>query len=175
MRKTVEVIDNFFRKPYAIRELALDSDWTAPPSDGIRATPRIPLAVDAEAAAQLRGVLGVHPGGTAPDPLPGHFTFIGAAANGRLSPHLDDADWAAVVDLSLPEQCLGGTSFYRQPANGRDAPEETMHIPMAFNRMVLFRASRVLHGPTTGFGDSPETGRLARVFLFSDVPSTTGK
>ena len=49
--------------------------------------------------------------------------------------------------------------------------EETLHISMRFNRLVLVQASRLFHRASSGFGTSPENGRLTQRFFFEEVDS----
>lgn len=185
MQKTIEVVDGFYRKPVAVRELALrNSEWIQPSTDevGMYSARTTAYAADEEARARIFEVLRRTPVGDREMAIRGFFTFIGASASDRLVPHVHDADWAGVVYLSLPEQCSGGIAFY-QRANAvtldptthassipsSQAWEETMYVPMRFNRMVLFRASFLFHRAACGFGQTPESGRLAQVFLFNEV------
>ena len=49
--------------------------------------------------------------------------------------------------------------------------EQTMTVPMRFNRLVLFR-SWLWHSPAVNFGDRPENARLTQVFFFNFVQQT---
>lgn len=45
--------------------------------------------------------------------------------------------------------------------------EETMHIGMKFNRLVLFKSGSLFHRATSGFGNNPKNGRLTHRFFFN--------
>ena len=182
MQRTIEVVDQFYRDPMAVRELALkNSEWIQPSvgEDGIYDARTTAYSADEEARERLLRILGRAPVDDRETVIKGFFTFIGKGANDRLVPHVHNADWAAVVYLSLPNQCSGGMAFYRRtnakmPDEKTDdrltqpsqAWEETTYIPMRFNRMILFKASILFHRATHGFGQTPESGRLAQIFLF---------
>ncbi|MCM3268661.1 DUF6445 family protein [Paenibacillus elgii] len=44
--------------------------------------------------------------------------------------------------------------------------EETMYIPVKYNRLVLFRGGRMFHRASKGFGNNAENGRLTQSFFF---------
>lgn len=184
MRKTIEVVDEFYRDPMQVRKLALQSEWIPASDDEPRAydARTIESFTDDEATARIAAILGIAGGDMTT--LSGYFTFVGEGGRTRLVPHVHDTDYAAIVYLSLPEEFSSGIAFYRSAARQAaglwgsdglhtvdhpDGWEETMYVPMRFNRMVLFRASSVFHRAGVGFGDAPESGRLAHVFLFNQA------
>lgn len=50
-----------------------------------------------------------------------------------------------------------------------EAWEQTAHIGMRFNRAVILHGSRLFHRASSGFGDSPENGRLTQRFFFNSA------
>lgn len=161
MRKTIEVVDDFLRKPLAAREQALGAEWA--PADTYQTRTNDSFA-DPDATERIRAILG--PGPVAPSTtLSGHFAFLGEGTEELTKIHVDESAWVGVVYLTRPDDCVGGISFHRDVSGGW---EETMFVPMVFNRLVLFRADTLFHRPTAGFGHSPEAGRLAKVFHFDD-------
>lgn len=100
--------------------------------------------------------------------------------------HTDSSmgDYGAVVYLSRPEHCKGGTSFVKHIATGMDANptneaeeklwvedtnnydqwEITEMVEMAPNRGLIFE-TKYMHRPEppTGFGESSSDGRLVLV------------
>jgi hypothetical protein len=46
--------------------------------------------------------------------------------------------------------------------------EKIDEVPMRFNRTVLLRGSRLFHRASSGFGTSPENGRLTQRFFFNE-------
>lgn len=60
------------------------------------------------------------------------------------------------------------TNLIRRDTNDMDAWEKTFHIPMRYNRLVLFRPWH-WHNPSPGFGTSVETGRLIYSVFYHEV------
>ncbi|MEO1323350.1 MAG: DUF6445 family protein [Pseudomonadota bacterium] len=116
----------------------------------------------------------------------------------KISVHVDNCHWSAMVYLTLDEHCQGGTHFFRHiptawemapvfPGeaeakgypNAREALEhilvndgndrskwnETMMIPMKYNRLALFRGY-LWHDAGVSFGTTPENARLILPFFF---------
>jgi hypothetical protein len=109
--------------------------------------------------------------------------------------HYDPFRWTAVLYLNLPEQCRGGTGFYRHKRTGfsnllevrhdftnggklnrlvsRDSAnpsawELTDRVQMVFNRMVLFDG-RSFHQALEYFGDSLRSSRMFMQMTFQRV------
>jgi hypothetical protein len=113
------------------------------------------------------------------------------------------ARYSGLVYLNPPDQCEGGTSFYRHRQFGWDHMPEmssyemqqlasqtglnfsealeiltndgfeiddkwdlTMHIPMRFNRCIVFDGWQ-FHARTGSFGTSKRSGRLTQNFFFN--------
>ncbi|MGI0034284.1 MAG: DUF6445 family protein [Nitrososphaera sp.] len=93
---------------------------------------------------------------------------------------------AAVLYLSLPEHCTGGTAFWRHrsgidrlPAEAGDEHQavrdfvrisrwrQTQVVPMAFNRLILY-PTQLFHSrwPFQAFGTGPQDGRLIAVGFY---------
>lgn len=185
MRRTIEVVDDFYRDPYARRERALAS--TPAVSDGTSA--RVPgdsgvRAPDAEARARIASLLG-YSEASFPE-LTSRLTFVGADGDGAVAaPHAYDSQWAALVYFALPEDHFsGGVGFYR-PVAARSAPgtrggsavpgnggpgdwEETTYVPLTFNRMVLFQGVMAHRYTIRGIDRGPVDDRIAQLFLFDE-------
>ena len=86
--------------------------------------------------------------------------------------HKDDIDtkWAALVYLNKPEECDGGTDFYKfiedhpYGANYNIRKDIKLTMEMKYNRMVLYEA-RHTHGATLNRSMFKEHPRLAQVFF----------
>lgn len=100
------------------------------------------------------------------------------------------AQWAGVLYLNAPKQCLGGTAFWRHtglgleelPANESQsfyaminrewreltAWEQTALVAMRFNRFCAYPTS-MFHSryPFSGFGSTPQDGRLIWAVFFN--------
>lgn len=134
-------------------------------------------------------------------PLQSHakFRITMAADKGMARVHVDQAYWSGILYLSRPEDCAGGTEFFRHRRTGSDrAPwnaeelaamgytshqqmhqdiierdssddskwEQTMQVPMRFNRLVLLRPW-LWHTAGPAFGDRPENARLVYLMFFA--------
>jgi hypothetical protein len=120
--------------------------------------------------------------------------------------HIDPNPLSGVLYLSRPEDCRGGTEFYRHKRTGTDRMpmdpvgvekmgyasydelirdilhkdgrnrskwEQTMSVPMRFNRLILFQP-QYWHTAGPGFGDSVENGRLVFLMFFQRMPQAPG-
>lgn len=138
------------------------------------------------------------------------FRLTRGSDQGSCDIHVDHAGWAGVCYLNPPEQCHGGTSFFRHRTTGltrwptpgqaarlmeegvvppsadprvdplahyfvqegkvRENWEEVCAVPMAYNRCIFYDAKQ-FHTITSwsGFGDTPETSRLTRLFFFNEL------
>jgi len=168
------VVDDFYRNPTTVREFALQhSEWT-PASRDERAfcdSRTNETAGTDEANARIAQIMGGENKGNKSS-ISGYFTFIGDGAQERLAIHADPSDWVGVIFLSSPDQGSGGISFYRRcdrQSTLDEQFEETVYLPMKFNRLVLFRGSTLFHRASSGFGRTPESGRLAQVLQVNDV------
>jgi len=163
--RTVEVIDGFLANPDRVQQTSASVEW-------------VPL--NAAAPGQLRSsrcfatedstvglatLVGRPPTYTAEDQTFGFYTFLADGATAPTEATMDGYRWAAILYLTPPDLCSGGISFLR----GDDAgvPEVTMHVPIRFNRLLIFQPDLVRHEVGPGFGDDPLSGRLAQVFLFN--------
>lgn len=134
-------------------------------------------------------------------PLQSHckFRITLAADVGRAKVHIDQAYWSGILYLSRPEDCRGGTEFFRHLPTGSDrAPlndeelaamgyashqdmhrsiieadsiddskwEQTMQVPMRFNRLMLLRPW-LWHTAGPAFGDRFDNGRLVYLMFFA--------
>ena len=112
--------------------------------------------------------------------------------------HVDPNYLSGILYLSRPEDCSGGTDFFRHKRTGTDRMpatlkglqdmgygsyseleedlihkdggdrskwEQTMSVPMRFNRLVLLHPY-YWHTAGPGFGDSLENGRLVYLLFY---------
>jgi hypothetical protein len=117
--------------------------------------------------------------------------------------HVDPNHLSGILYLSRPEDCRGGTEFYRHKRTDTDRMpttaeglrkmgynsyseleedllhkdgadrskwEQTMSVPMRFNRLVLLHPY-YWHTAGPGFGDNVENGRLVYLMFYERVPA----
>ncbi|WP_326821666.1 hypothetical protein OHA77_05950 [Streptosporangium sp. NBC_01639] len=180
MRRMIEVVDDFYQNPQAVRAFALNNcAWTEQGLDRGRAeSARTHESFIGQGALdRIAGLLGGEAESVAPRSGSGYFVFAGDPAGEPPEPRVEHALWMAVVYLTPAEHCSGGISFFRSSdrRSGEQAwvPDpwtETLHVSMRFNRMVLYRASGVFHRDGPGFGSHPASGRIAQLFSFDKAP-----
>ncbi len=202
MYQSLIIVDDFYPDPQAVRRTALGCEY--PEVTGQRTFPGrnsrqkfTPQGMD-QAVSQALGepVAGV-PGEEAAH---GTFRITLATDESRYLVHADRTGltWVGVVYLTLPEQCRGGTAFFRhkglnsdrtpltqeelaaygpssmaelmrQDGNDPDKWEHTMTVPMRFNRLAIYRPWQ-WHSSCAGFGSSVEDGRLIQLVCFQPAP-----
>lgn len=105
-----------------------------------------------------------------------------------------EAEYAAVLYLTLPEQCRGGTAFWRHRESGTVQPQmdanarrlnedgldegkwELMFMAgMAFNRVIVYPGA-LFHSryPQQTWGEGPEDGRLIWCCFFNEAGRGSG-
>jgi len=119
MYRTVLVVDEFLDNANAFRSHALSLDY--PPLQGAfpgrNSLQRINLDRIADVVSALVGEPLV-----VPDPPQSHAKarLTLAADKGRGKVHIDSSHWSGILYLSRPEDCFGGTEFFRHRATGLD-------------------------------------------------------
>lgn len=101
--------------------------------------------------------------------------------------HFDPWSWVGLHYLNLPDQCVGGTSFYRHmeenifgftdftdenkaliAQDGTDEMkwEEILRVQLRWNRLLLFKPC-FFHSPSCYFGSEIENARIYQLFTFN--------
>lgn len=183
-RDSMRIIDDFYDDPTRIRAVALQSVYDAPPSlvagqpqlGGSAWRSRCPPMIESEACTKLERILGIRI-----DSNIFQFRYTLSGSPKRAVCHVDRAQYTAVMYLTLPEHCRGGTSLFRHRPSGRyeagveeqfnySAPElweEVLRAEMKFNRMVVY-PGRLFHSPTPPFfGDAIENARLTQTMFIN--------
>ena len=204
MYQSLIVVDDFYPEPERVRAAALSADY--PEVEGPLTFPGrnsaqkfLPPGMD-EVISRIVGEKVV--GSADPRPSHGKFRITLAGEPSRYMVHVDPnvLSWVGVVYLNLPEQCRGGTRFFRhtglnsdrtplseaelhayglesvaevlkQDGNDPDKWEHIMTVPMRFNRLIMYRPW-MWHSAGEAFGESLETGRLIQLVGFH---SATGR
>jgi hypothetical protein len=185
------IIDDFLFEPTELRNYALSQEFTdfKNPTDGIsypNINLNIPDTVKFEFLAKIQGLTN----GIVVDPK--LFMRLRLAGE-ELAPHEVHTDkimgeYTALVYLSRPEDCRGGTAIlehisgelplhpeteeqlrlWERDTNDVEAWSKVSFCPMKFNRFLMIR-SDLLHRaePIGGFGDNKENGRLVLTCFFN--------
>jgi len=202
MYQSLIVVDDFYPDPAEVRAFALGCDY--PEVTGRRTfpgrnsstkftPPGLDRAVSQAVGERLTGSLEAAASH-------GKFRITLAGEPSRYLVHADPTvlAWVGVAYLNTPEQCRGGTAFFRhkglnsdrtplseaelraygpatvgellqQDGNDPDKWEHLMTVPMRFNRLILYRPW-LWHSAGEAFGDSLQTGRLIQMVGFQRAP-----
>ena len=119
MYTTVLVVDDFLDNAEALRAHALTLDYPEQQGQfpGRNSLQRVNIEGLTEAVSRIVGERLV----AAPPPQSHAKTRLTLAADkGRGKVHVDDSHWSGILYLSRPEDCSGGTDFFRHKATGLD-------------------------------------------------------
>lgn len=189
------VVDDFLGNAEEVRAAALKLDYPEPDGavaySGRNSRKRLRIeGLDQEISRLVGEPL-------TPTPNTGHGACRIALADdkGANAVHVDESHWSGVLYLSRPEDCAGGTDFFRHRATGAEKVpdlaaqgftsfqqvidrvldpdaadlrkwERVLRVPMRFNRLVLFRPW-FWHSAGPGFGDCLENGRLVYLLFLN--------
>lgn len=80
--------------------------------------------------------------------------------------HIDgiNSKWAAVVYLNKDDECVGGTNFYSWKGEPSSKPRLEHTVEMKYNRMVLYEANQ-MHGAILEKGMFMDYPRISQVFF----------
>ena len=206
MYQSLIIVDDFYPNPEEVRQTALSCEYPemfGPPTFPGRNSRQkfVPQGLD-HAVSQ---VLGDRVAGGDVKSTHGRFRITLAADTSRYQVHADPTalNWVGVVYLNLPEQCHGGTAFFRhkglnsdrtpltpeelaaygpssvaelmrQEGNDPDKWEHTMTVPMRFNRLAIYRPW-LWHSSCEAFGSSIEDGRLIQLVAFKTQQGAAGR
>jgi hypothetical protein len=195
MRKTFEVIDDFYRNPMDYREQALKILSLAQRGEKTSTNG----SLDSEPVERIFRILGWGSNNAPHATICGYFTFRDKDIRDPLAMQLEGFSWAGFVCLSLTERCSSDIWFYRreqsplrdftettldglghlmvnqppavdaiQSLKQTEACQPTIHLSMRFNRLVLFHTSELGHGVSSGFENIFESELLIQVIAFSE-------
>jgi hypothetical protein len=116
---SIIIVDDFLDNAVALREAALRLDYPAQGNTypGRNSTQRIQIEGLTEQVSRLVG----EP--LAPMPPPeahGKFRITLGGDRGTGKVHVDKAHWSGILYLSRPEDCRGGTEFFRHLPTGTE-------------------------------------------------------
>lgn len=199
-RASVVVIDDFCKEPLALREFALSQPSAEHlPGPGAMYSYRRAKPDPMQATRCVDQILEYIGRRHRNDFITSFFVFEDskdeAISRKNTWVHFDRWRWVGVLYLNTPEQCQGGTTFFRHRATGftrweqvvadmrvggqsdsviaRDTNRSTewetvLDIGMQFNRLVLFDG-RQFHQASCYFGSSKQDCRLFQQFTFRHV------
>lgn len=119
MPTSLIVVDDFFSDPQALREAALRLDYPVQQGafPGRNSLQRIGMPGLAEAVSRIVGEP-LKP--VEPPQSHAKCRITLAADEGRAKVHIDQSHWSGILYLSRPEDCRGGTDFFRHRRTGSD-------------------------------------------------------
>lgn len=159
-------IDNFFKNPFFIREIALDQKYSEPDTDygwkGFRCkTPECLSEVDMDIKKNVCGVFNEK---FEDYNIESYFHYSITETKNKCFPsfeeykyHVDDANYAGIIYLNPKPPTDSGTTFLNGYRN-------KIFIDNIYNRLVCYQAN-ILHGPTDLFGSDITNGRLTLTFF----------
>jgi len=206
MYRSVIIVDDFYDRPDQVRRAAVSLAY--PPHAGPLTFPGRNSQQKIEPPGLTQAISGIV--GEALTPAKGagafhcFFRVTLAGEPSRYKVHVDPnrLAWVGVVYLSKPEDCQGGTAFFRhrglasdrtptsaaelealgvssiaevlqRDGNDDSAWEEVMTLPMRYNRAVLYRPW-LWHSAGPAFGKTPEDGRLIQLLAFEPPTAASG-
>ena len=128
MYTTFLVVDDFIDNAEALREYALSVDY--PPQEGLFPGRNSLQRINVDGLAETVSSIVGEPLVPAPPPESHAKTRLTLAADkGRGWVHVDKSHWSGILYLSAPEDCRGGTEFYRHKATALD------HFPLSHEEL----------------------------------------
>ncbi|WP_143742942.1 DUF6445 family protein [Maricaulis sp. W15] len=120
MHMTHIIIDDFLPEPERVRQAALSLTYPPRPERASYPGRNAATALNLDGIEQLVGQI-VHER-VAPAPQSSHAVpRLALDGDGsRASVHIDFNHWSAMIFLTRPEHCVGGTHFFRHRATGWD-------------------------------------------------------
>lgn len=122
MPTSLIIVDDFLDDPYALRNAALRLNYpeVKGPYPGRNSVERIDLEGLNKEVSRLVGEPLVS---MVPDQAHGKCRIALASDVGTAKVHTDGSHWSGILYLSRPEDCRGGTEFFRHiPTNSERAP-----------------------------------------------------
>lgn len=128
MPTSLIIVDDFLEQPHALREAALGLGYPdlQGPFPGRNSIERLEIG---GLLPRVSGLVGERL--KLVEPLQSHAKcrITLAADVGRAKVHIDPAYWSGILYLSRPEDCRGGTEFFRHRRTGTDrAPINTQEL-----------------------------------------------
>lgn len=129
MHRSLIVVDDFLSDPMLVRATALDLEYPQPPPEtyypGRNSARPVLLQGALEQVSTITGER-LEPW---PTETYGRFRVALGGDEGAGDVHVDESNWSAILYLTLPEHCRGGTDFFLHiPTNSDHAPYTMEHL-----------------------------------------------
>lgn len=125
MPQSFIILDDFLPDPQPVRDHALKLNYPQPEKQTAFPGRNSDSIMNIDGAhAYIERILGER---LTPTPGTGHgkCRLTLAADTGFGGVHIDESEWSGILYLSKPEDCQGGTDFYKHKATGTDhAPQK---------------------------------------------------
>lgn len=179
-QKTIWVVDNFYTDPYAVREFALQQEFSEDLNyyKGSRSVEQFFVPGTKEAFERIMGIK-IREWET--HGMCGRFQYC--TSQDDLVYHCDGQTWAAMLYLTPNAPYCTGTSLYAGKNGARRASDPNFDdcfaggfydstkfdlvdsIGNVFNRLFIFDAKNI-HAASQYFGQTKEDSRLFHIFFF---------
>ena len=177
MLTTLLIADNFYSNPEAVRQFALQQDFSVKGNyPGSRTVPFL----NEDTKQGIRYLIEPHSGKIVDwgEQYSGCFQLC--TAQDRTWIHADTNNtWAGVLYLTPDAPLTGGTALYRHKETGHTTDQGAAYesydytkweiadrVGNVFNRLVLYRGN-LFHASVDYFGSNYDDGRLIQTFFFS--------
>lgn len=145
--KDIIVIDNFYKNPHAVRQLALTAPYHLPKtlspnyagkeSQHSYYTDKVINTFEEVIGSKIEVDLNKN--------VFGRFRSATTQNERKTYVHFDDIEWSAVVYLTLDENCNGGTAFFKHKETSLlGPPDSEMLRNMGFQSIQMFEENVVL-------------------------------
>lgn len=186
--KDIIVVDNFYENPDAVRSLALQVPYLDSKKLPARfnGTESKKGYFSKSLVEKLESLLGRKIAVNSKNYSFGVFSLITDEDKENQSIHVDSVEWVGLIYLNLPDECSGGTSFFRHLITGAstfineqksnlelsdaynlDKWIEWRTVEMKFNRLVLFQANKYFHSAKTFSCFTKNQPRITQRFFFN--------
>ena len=148
MPTSIIVVDDFLAHPLELRDAALR--LTYPAQDGAFPGRNSQQRINLEGLVQQAAhIVGEPLGLLTPPQSHGKCRITLAADKGRAKVHVDRSHWSGVLYLSLPQDCRGGTEFFRhrrtdtdrRPINQEELTAMGYSSPQEMHREIIEKDS----------------------------------
>lgn len=119
MRTSLIIVDDFLDNAEGFRQAALQLEY--PDQEGAFPGRNSQQRVNLEGLdEQVSSIVGEPVRGMGPPLSHDKFRLTLAGDKGRARVHIDQSDWSGILYLSRPEDCRGGTEFFRHLPTGTE-------------------------------------------------------